>query len=231
MHIRTGFSCFFLCLAVISLILCAGCTNQAGPAQASATAPSLPAATQVTPGPASRMTYQRLPVSRSPQLWHTGVKVRLTMASPFIRHYSMPAARKVQWYRCDPQGRHRNIHDRFRFETEAGERTESIRGSGTIANWTDGDAYKGGGIRIPFNQINVPSTDNRFGYTYATVHLPDGRTLTGQFNATQLIQPALYLTMVVPSFPGAWHKWCPYGSTAATGRPIQRQKKMNIFLW
>ena len=65
-------------------------------------------------------------------------------------------------------------------------------GSGTISNWTDGDAFKGGGIRVPFYQINVPSSDNRFGWTYATVHLPDGRTLTGQFNATQLIQPASY---------------------------------------
>jgi len=191
MQTRTGFSCFFLCLAVISLILCAGCTSQSGPAQASATAPSQLAATQGTPArqPDDLSEVTRIEVTTIMAHWSKGPVNDGITVHPALLDAS---GRKVQWsgvtipvdieiYTIDFDSKQKPVRGQ-----------KVYGGSGTIANWTDGDAYKGGGIRIPFNQINVPSTDNRFGYTYATVHLPDGRTLTGQFNATQLIQPALY---------------------------------------
>lgn len=192
MHTQTGLSCFFLCVfAVISLILCAGCTSPAGPAPASATAPSQSAVTQVTPArqPDDLSEVTRIEVTTIMAHWSKGPVNDGITVHPALLDAS---GRKVQWSGVTIPVDIEIYTIDFDMKQKPVRGQKVYGGSGTIANWTDGDAYKGGGIRIPFNQINVPSTDNRFGYTYATVHLPDGRTLTGQFNATQLIQPALY---------------------------------------
>lgn len=191
MHTRTGFSCFFQCLAILSLILCAGCTGQAGPAQAVATAPSRPEAAQVTPAlqPGDLSGVTRIEVTTVLAHWSNGPVSDGITVHPALLDAS---GRKVQWSGVTIPVDIEIYTIQFDSKQKPVRGQKVYGGSGTISNWTDGDAFKGGGIRVPFYQINVPSSDNRFGWTYATVHLPDGRTLTGQFNATQLIQPASY---------------------------------------
>jgi hypothetical protein len=191
MHTRTGFSCFFLYLAIISLILCAGCTSQAGPAQAVATAPSRPEATQVIPvlQPDDLSQVTRIEVTTVLAHWSNGPVSDGITVHPALLDAS---GRKVQWSGVTIPVDIEIYTIQFDSKEKPVRGQKVYGGSGTISNWTDGDAFKGGGIRVPFYQINVPSSDNRFGWTYATVHLPDGRTLTGQFNATQLSQPASY---------------------------------------
>jgi len=191
MHTRTGFSCFFLFFAIISLILCAGCTSQAGPAQAVATAPSQPEAAQVTPAlqPGDLSGVTRIEVTTVMAHWSNGPVNDGITVHPALLDAS---GRKVQWSGVTIPVDIEIYTIQFDSKQKPVRGQKVYGGSGTISNWTDGDAFKGGGIRVPFYQINVPSSDNRFGWTYATVHLPDGRTLTGQFNATQLIQPASY---------------------------------------
>ncbi|MDK2974444.1 MAG: hypothetical protein PWP08_815 [Methanofollis sp.] len=49
------------------------------------------------------------------------------------------------------------------------------KGSGTITTWKDGNMFMKGGIKVPFSSMNVPS-DEMFGWTYVTIHTPDGKT-------------------------------------------------------
>ncbi|WP_067047922.1 hypothetical protein [Methanofollis ethanolicus] len=49
------------------------------------------------------------------------------------------------------------------------------KGSGTITTWKDGNMFMKGGIKVPFSSMNVPS-DEAYGWTYATIHTPDGKT-------------------------------------------------------
>jgi len=58
-------------------------------------------------------------------------------------------------------------------------------GSGTIDNWEDGNMFMGGGIRIPFESMNVPVGEN-YGWTYATIHTPDGKTYSALDKFTAL---------------------------------------------
>jgi hypothetical protein len=155
-----------------------------------ATTPSPPEATQVIPAlrPDDLSQVTRIEVTTAMAHWSEGPVSDGITVHPALLDAS---GQKVQWsgvtipvdieiytVKFDPKER------RARGQKVYG-------GSGTISNWTDGDAFKGGGIRVPFYQMEVPQGE-RFGWTYATVNLPDGRTLTGQFNATQLIQPALH---------------------------------------
>lgn len=196
MHARTGFSCFFLCLAIVFLIICTGCTGQVVPTQTVpapvvATTSSLTDATQVTaslqPDDLSQAT--RIEVTTVMAHWSEGPVNDGITVHPALLDAS---GRKLQWSGVTLPVDIEIYTIDFDMKQKPVRGQKVYGGSGTISNWTDGDAYKRGGIRIPFYQINVPSSDNRFGWTYATVHLPDGRTLTGQFNATQLIQPASY---------------------------------------
>lgn len=49
------------------------------------------------------------------------------------------------------------------------------KGSGTITTWKDGNMFMKGGIKVPFNSMRVPS-DEKYGWTYVTIHTPDGKT-------------------------------------------------------
>lgn len=187
MRERTGFLFPGLCTVILALVLCSGCTGPAGSAQTA------------TPAPAGQVTAaaQQNDLSQATQLQVTTVMAHWTngpVNDGITVHPALLDAggRKVQWsgtaipvdieiYTIDFDMKQKPVRGQ-----------KVYGGSGTISNWTDGDPFKGGGIRVPFYRINVPSSDNRFGWTIATVHLPDGRTLTGQFNATQLIQPASY---------------------------------------
>lgn len=53
-----------------------------------------------------------------------------------------------------------------------------FRGGGTIDNWQDKNFLLGEGIRVPFQQMNVPSGEI-FGWTYVTIHPPGGKTYEG----------------------------------------------------
>jgi hypothetical protein len=190
MHTRTGFSCFFLCCVIISLILCTGCMSPAGPVQATGTAPSQPGAAQGTPvlQPGDLSQVSRVEVTTIMAGWSNGPVSDGITVHPALLDAS---GRKVQWsgvtIPVDIE-----IYSIVLDQKARPARGQKVYGGhGTIANWTDGDAFKGGGVRVPFSQMNVPSGE-RYGWTYATVHLPDGRTLTGQFNATVLRQPAPY---------------------------------------
>lgn len=48
-------------------------------------------------------------------------------------------------------------------------------GTATIDSWRDGNFLFGGGIKIPFEDINTVESDEDFGMVYATTTLPDGR--------------------------------------------------------
>jgi hypothetical protein len=191
MHTRTGFSCFFVCLAItLLLIFCTGCTGPAVLAPAVSTTPSAagttPAAASL-PDDLSQAT--RIEVTTVMAHWSEGpVNDGITVHPALLD----AGGRKLQWSGVTLPVDIEIYTIDFDMKQKPVRGQKVYGGSGTISNWTDGDAYKRGGIRVPFYQIHVPSSDNRFGWTYATVHLPDGRTLTGQFNATQLIQPASY---------------------------------------
>lgn len=49
------------------------------------------------------------------------------------------------------------------------------QGSGTITTWKDGNMFMKGGIKVPFSSMNVPSGE-MFGWTYVTIHTPDGKS-------------------------------------------------------
>ena len=52
------------------------------------------------------------------------------------------------------------------------------KGTGTIDSWEDGNFILGQGIRVPFEQIKVPSGQTT-GWVYAKIHTPDGKTYEG----------------------------------------------------
>jgi hypothetical protein len=190
MHTRTGFSCDFLCLFVIILIFCAGCTSPAGPAPATVTAPAQPGAAQgnFAPQPGDLSQVTRVEVTTIVAGWSNGPVSDGITVHPALLDAS---GRKVQWsgvtLPVDIE-----IYSVVLDEKARPARGQKVYGGrGTIANWTDGDAFRGGGIRVPFSQMSVP-TGEKYGWTYATVHLPDGRIVTGQFNATVLRQPSAY---------------------------------------
>jgi hypothetical protein len=189
MRTRTGFFCLSLCLFIIILIFCAACTMP-GTAPATGTTPSQPGADQGIPAPQPGDLSQvsRVEVTTIMAGWSNGpVSDGITVHPALVD----ASGRKVQWsgvaLPVDIEIYSVVLDERAR----PAQGQKVYRGRGTITNWTDGDAFKGGGIRVPFSQMNVP-TGERYGWTYAIVHLPDGRTLTGQFNATDLRQPAVY---------------------------------------
>lgn len=57
------------------------------------------------------------------------------------------------------------------------------KGTGTISNWEDGNMFMNGGIQVPFTDLNVPSGQN-FGWTYVTIHMPDGKTYSAKWELT-----------------------------------------------
>ena len=59
------------------------------------------------------------------------------------------------------------------------------KGTGTITNWQDGNMFMGGGIQVPFASMNVPKGES-FGWTYVTVHMPDGKTYSAKDEFTAL---------------------------------------------
>ena len=185
MHTRTGFSCFFLCFAIFSLILCAGCTSPAGPAPATGSAPSQPESPQVTPAtqPDDLSRVTQIGVTTIMAHWSDGPVSDGITVHPALLDAS---GRKVQWSGVTIPVDIEIYTIQFDSKQKPVRGQKVYGGHGTISNWTDGDAFKGGGIRVPFSQMNPPSGEGSYGWTYATVHLPDGRTLTGQFNATTL---------------------------------------------
>ena len=50
-------------------------------------------------------------------------------------------------------------------------------GTGTIDSWKDGNFFFEGGIKIPFENIKAAGSDSDYGWVYAAVSLPDGRTI------------------------------------------------------
>ena len=50
-------------------------------------------------------------------------------------------------------------------------------GTATIDSWKDGNFFFEGGIKIPFEDINTVGSDEDYGWVYATITLPDGRTM------------------------------------------------------
>lgn len=59
------------------------------------------------------------------------------------------------------------------------------KGSGTITTWKDGNMFMKGGIKVPFSSMNVPS-DEMYGWTYVTIHTPDGKTYEAMDKFTAL---------------------------------------------
>lgn len=57
-------------------------------------------------------------------------------------------------------------------------------GTGKITSWRDGNMFAGGGIKIPFEDINAG--DENSGITLVRVSLPDGRTIESEFPFTSL---------------------------------------------
>lgn len=59
------------------------------------------------------------------------------------------------------------------------------KGTGTISSWKDGNMFMGGGIQVPFASMKVPAGKS-YGWTYATVHMPDGKTYSAIDKLTAL---------------------------------------------
>jgi hypothetical protein len=193
MHTRTGFSCFFLCLAIIILILCTGCTGQVVPAQ---TVPVPVVATTSSPTETTQVIQSLQPDDLSQA---TRIEVTTVMAhwsegpvnDGITVHPALfdASGRKLQWSGVTLPVDIEIYTIDFDMKQKPVRGQKVYGGSGTISNWTDGDAFMGGGIRVPFFKMDVPAGAGTYGWTYATVHLPDGRTVTGQFNATTLKPP------------------------------------------
>jgi hypothetical protein len=52
-------------------------------------------------------------------------------------------------------------------------------GTATIDSWEDGNFIFDGGIKVPFENIKAAGSDSDYGWVYAAVSLPDGRTIEG----------------------------------------------------
>lgn len=59
------------------------------------------------------------------------------------------------------------------------------KGSGVITTWKDGNMFMDRGIKVPFSSMNVPA-GTTYGWTYATVHIPDGKSYSGIDQFTSL---------------------------------------------
>ena len=50
-------------------------------------------------------------------------------------------------------------------------------GTGTINSWEDGNFFFAGGIKVSFEDISSLQSEDDYGWVYATITLPDGRTI------------------------------------------------------
>ncbi len=48
-------------------------------------------------------------------------------------------------------------------------------GTGMINSWYDGNMFMNGGIRVPFDDMNILESDD-YGYVFIRIHTPDGKT-------------------------------------------------------
>jgi len=62
-------------------------------------------------------------------------------------------------------------------------------GSGKIDSWKDGNFLMGGGIKIPFDDIQVKASDSQYGAILISIALPDGRKMEAKSNLGVAIRP------------------------------------------
>jgi hypothetical protein len=188
MRMKTDTCCVLLSCLMLTLALGAGCAGQAGPVPPAGTVPAEPAASSATSAvpPHDLSLVTRVEVTTMKAAWTNGpVSDGITVHPALVD----AAGQKVQWSGVTLPVDIEIYSVVMDNQAKPARGQKVYGGHSTITNWTDGDPFKAGGIRIPYNHLEVP-TGERYGWTYATVHLPDGRTLTGQFNATDMRQPA-----------------------------------------
>ncbi|MBC7343080.1 MAG: hypothetical protein H5U02_11690 [Clostridia bacterium] len=63
-------------------------------------------------------------------------------------------------------------------------------GSGTIDSWKDGNfMFTGSGIKVPFSDMKVRTSDDPFGLILVRVHLPNGKVLEAQEDMGVALKP------------------------------------------
>jgi len=175
-----------MALAVTILVISAGCTSPSGPTQASPNQGSQPqtSSKQVTAAQSqydfSEVTHAD--VSTIKAHWSSGAEddgitvhpslLDVTSKSVTWSGVSIPV--DIEIYSTKFDANYKQVKDQLVY-----------KGSGTISNWQDGNMFMGGGIQVPFASMKVPA-GKTYGWTYVTVHMPDGKTYSAKDEYTSL---------------------------------------------
>lgn len=175
-----------LTLVVITLAISAGCTSPTGPTQASSNQASQPQTTskQVTVAQSqndfSQVTHAE--VSTIKAHWSSGAEddgitvhpSLLDVKGQIVTWSGVPLSVDIEIYSTKFDANYKQVKDQLVY-----------KGTGTITNWQDGNMFMGGGIQVPFASMKVPA-GKTYGWTYVTVHMPDGKTYSAKYELTSL---------------------------------------------
>jgi len=161
--IRVG---ILLAFIVIIFTIFSGCTTTSGPTQPiSNQASSTPGSSTQTNVDFSMVTH----VNVSTIAGHDGITVHLNLLDQknqtvIWSGVKLPVDIDIWSTRFDSN--RQQIKDSLVF-----------RKIGASSEWREGNAFMGGEIQIPSSEMRVP-TGATNGWTYVTVHIPDGKTFS-----------------------------------------------------
>ncbi len=179
-----------LTLFVITLAISAGCTSETGPTQASPNqaspnheSPNQMSTTQastVLQGDFSQVTHADVMTKQGH--WTSGADADGIIVYPALEDvkgadvtwsgYTLPV--DIQIYSTKFDSSYNEVKGQLVYQ-----------GSGTISSWQDGNMFMGGGIQVPYSSMKVPAGQS-YGWTYVTVHTPDGKTYSAVDKLTSL---------------------------------------------
>ena len=180
----------FLILISIIFAISAGCVSESGPTQASSNQLSTPqsssnqvSTTQGYSGPQgdfSQVTHADVITKQGH--WTSGAESDGIIIYPALKDSkdtdvvwsgaSLPVDIEIYSTKLDPN--FNEIKDLLVY-----------KGTGTISSWQDGNMFMGGGIQVPFSSMNVPA-GKTVGWTYVTIHTPDGKSYSAVWKITAL---------------------------------------------
>jgi hypothetical protein len=181
---------FLISIIMITFAFSAGCTSDSGPTQASPnevsnsqTSPNQMTTTQastIPQGDFSQVTHAD--VSTKQGHWTSGADADGIIVYPALEDvkgadviwsgYTLPV--DIQIYSTKFDASYNQVKDLLVYQ-----------GAGTISSWQDGNMFMGGGIQVPYSSMKVP-TGQTYGWTYVTVHTPDGKTYSAVDKYTSL---------------------------------------------
>lgn len=156
-----------LSLIVAALVISAGCTSTRNTSK-----PASPNQAPTVSGTADLSSLTHIEVSSIKKHWTSGAEYDGITIHPDLRD---AADQTIKWsgatlpvdieiWTTQLDNNFKQVKDQLVY-----------KGSGTITNWQDGNMFLNGGIRVPFSSMKVPA-GKTFGWTYVTVHTPDGKT-------------------------------------------------------